>query len=211
MHGSSLVTSLQIGTLAVGRGLYRHWLARLEQDVRIDPACDNRPRTLQQTGLAPNAGNIPGETKYHTKGSLTWYRPGLFLGNHEFKSGFDYTDHDLSRGWINRPDSAGNYQLVFRNDVPFASEHVELSAQAAQRHALSRDLRHGFVVGDAPADARSRRAIRARQRLHSRAGCSENGQFSVGAVLSRGAVQHLEHRLRRACISRSTSRATARR
>jgi len=177
---SSLVTSLQMGLW--------QWGAVYSEIGTHDSSKtwgSNRPATtdlgtLRQTGLAPNAGNVPGETKYHGKGSLTWYRPELFHGNHAFSTGFDYTDHDLSRGWINRPVTAGNYQLVFRNGVPFelATWNYPLKPHNVDHylgiygtdswnvtHRLTLDLgiRFAHDNGFIPE------------------GCSENGQFSVRA------------------------------
>ena len=131
LHGPSLVTSLQMGLWqwgAVYTGIGSHDSSKTfgsQQPATTDLG------TLKQTGLARNAGNIPGEKKYHAKGTMTWYRPGLFYGNHELKSGFDYTDHDLSRGSINRPASTGNYQLVVQKQRALGLEHVELPAEAA--------------------------------------------------------------------------------
>jgi outer membrane receptor protein involved in Fe transport len=49
---------------------------------------------------------------------LTWYRPDLFLGNHEFKAGFDYVRNQVGYEWHQR-GPAGEYRLIFNNGDPF--------------------------------------------------------------------------------------------
>ncbi len=184
VHGSSLVTSLQAGLWqwgAVYTGIGSHDSSKTfgsGAPATIDLV------TLRQTGLAPNAGNIPGEKKYHTKGALTYYRPGLFFGNHEFKAGFDYTDHDLSRGWINRPASAGNYQLVFRSGVPFA---LNTWNYPLKPHNVARYL--GIYGSDSWSVTRRLTLALGVRYAHDNGfipeGCSENGQFSVAQCFPR--------------------------
>src|SRR5439155_11479010 len=50
-------------------------------------------------------------------GSFSWYRPNLFLGNHEFKGGIDYIPTSNTRPWRSR--AVGDYRLVFNNGAPF--------------------------------------------------------------------------------------------
>jgi hypothetical protein len=178
VHGSSLVTSLQVGLWqwgAVYTGIGSHDSSKTYGSTA--PATIDLG-TQRQTGLAPNAGNIPGEKKYHTRGALTYYRPGLLHGNHEFKSGFDYTDHDLSRGWINRPASAGNYQLVFRNGVPFA---LNTWNYPLKPHNVTHYL--GIYGTDSWSVTRRLTLDLGVRYAHDNGfipeGCSENGQFSV--------------------------------
>jgi hypothetical protein len=178
VHGTSLVTSLQMGLWqwgAVYTGIGSHDSSKTfgsKQPATIDLG------TLRQTGLAPNAGNIPGEKKYHAKGTMTWFRPNLFHGNHEFRSGFDYTDHDLSRGWINRPETAGNYQLVFRNTAPFA---LNTWNYPLKPHNVTHYL--GIYGTDSWAVTRRLTLDLGLRYSHDNGfipeGCSENGQFSV--------------------------------
>lgn len=178
MPTNTLVTSLQMGLW--------QWGAVYTEIGTHDPSKtwgSNLPATrdlvtLRQTGLAPNAGNKPGETKYHAKGNMTWYRPGGAFGNHAFNAGFDYTDHDLSRAWVNRPESAGNYQLSFRSAVPFEITtwnypltphnvvhylgiYGQDSWSVTRRLTLDLGLRYAHDNGFIPE------------------GCSEAGQFSV--------------------------------
>lgn len=57
---------------------------------------------------------VSDEHSYQQKGSVSWYRPNLFAGNHEFKSGFEYIDTVNATRFEDRVED-GNYQLVFNN------------------------------------------------------------------------------------------------
>ena len=46
--------------------------------------------TERVTGEGIAAGEDQKTYRRHTKGSVTWYKPNWFHGNHEFKAGFDY-------------------------------------------------------------------------------------------------------------------------
>jgi hypothetical protein len=74
--------------------------------------------SLAVTGNSVTAGTTSFEDRSHAKGTLSWYKPDMFLGNHDFKAGFDYTDAHADRSLIDRGVS-GNYQLIFRNGAPF--------------------------------------------------------------------------------------------
>lgn len=83
----------------------------------------NRPATTDVatqyvTGPNINQGNIPLETRYHSRGSLIWYRPDSFHGNHEVKVGFDYITNSIKRGWVSRGSNM-NYQLQYSNGAAF--------------------------------------------------------------------------------------------
>jgi Carboxypeptidase regulatory-like domain len=62
-------------------------------------------------------GNIQDTGKHYAKGTLNWYRPDFFAGNHEFKTGFDYAPLWSINGTPSR-GKAGDYQLVFNNGAP---------------------------------------------------------------------------------------------
>jgi hypothetical protein len=121
-YGSSLVTSLQIGEFRYDD---QYWdFAPLTEVPTLDQ------RTLQTTGPQTVNGEQPHVPRKHVKGVTTWYRPGLFEGNHEFKFGFDYADAQFGRTFPSGPadstDSHGaytaalwNYQLIYQNGVPF--------------------------------------------------------------------------------------------
>lgn len=57
------------------------------------------------------------EWRHHTTGTLSWFKPNAFQGDHEIKTGFDYMASTVAREWRSR-GASGDYQLVFRNGVP---------------------------------------------------------------------------------------------
>ena len=73
--------------------------------------------TLMRSGQNIEAGNIPHEWRHHTKGNISWYRPDLFAGDHEIKTGFDHMASTVSREWISRGISK-DYVLWFRSGAP---------------------------------------------------------------------------------------------
>jgi hypothetical protein len=73
-------------------------------------------RTGCGTGSA-TGGEDPLERNIPVRATATWFRPDLFLGNHEFKAGMDYVHSLISRRRPARPVE-GEYQLNFRNGVP---------------------------------------------------------------------------------------------
>ena len=56
--------------------------------------------------------------KYNGKGTVTWYKPDLFLGDHELKGSFDYSQFWSIRARGSR-GQAGDYELIFSNNTPF--------------------------------------------------------------------------------------------
>jgi len=74
--------------------------------------------TLKVAGTPTGGGGLTDFGKYDGKGTLSWYRPDLFLGNHEFKGAFDYSWFWIIRGAGTR-GAAGDYQLIFSNGAPF--------------------------------------------------------------------------------------------
>lgn len=78
--------------------------------------------TLQQRGQNIQDTRLTLATLQHYRGAVTMYKSDWFLGNHEFKVGFDNT---FSRGLVTRDDRRlngsngnGNYQLRLNNGVP---------------------------------------------------------------------------------------------
>ena len=98
----------------------------------------DKPNTFDQltskvTGCGINYGIHSFEARYHTKGTLSWYKSDLFYGNHDFKAGFDSSKGNGDRRISDRgplPDGptgfptvpVGNYRLIFRNGAPFQME-----------------------------------------------------------------------------------------
>jgi len=71
--------------------------------------------TLMNAGQGDNTGTLTW--LYHHRGVATIYAPQLFLGNHEFKMGFDTTP-DTSHAFLPDRGAAGNYRLLFNNGAP---------------------------------------------------------------------------------------------
>jgi hypothetical protein len=73
--------------------------------------------TLKQAGSPTGGGGWTDIWKYHYKGSLSWYKPDLAAGNHEFKTGFEYLPVQYITGAGDR-GAAGQYRLIFSNGTP---------------------------------------------------------------------------------------------
>ncbi len=101
-----------------------------------DPATFDQ-LTFRYTGCHESYGIDSFEDRYHTKGTLTWYKPDWFWGNHELKTGFDSSkghgdrrigdrgpakDHPVLSNHPFPTQHVGNYRLIFRNGVPFQME-----------------------------------------------------------------------------------------
>ena len=83
-----------------------------------DPALVGRSdlETGKVFGDNPVAGEISLNHTYHTRGSVSWYKPNWGYGNHEFKTGFDFND-DVNEfpGLEVKPH---NYHLQYSDGVP---------------------------------------------------------------------------------------------
>jgi len=107
---SSLVTSLQVGLWDF-------------QNAYSAKAAQGRVATEDistqfRTGAAQIAGTYAHERRNQATGTLSWYRPGLYRGNHELKAGFDFNAAYIRRAQLSRGDY-GNYVQVLSNGTPF--------------------------------------------------------------------------------------------
>jgi len=119
-------------------------------------------------GEFQNTGRRASERSFHTKGSLSWYKPDAY-GNHNIKTGFDYLDTLNSAAYKTR--SSGNYQLVFNNGAPFQIRtwniptfphdvvhylgiYVKDSWTIARRLTLNLGMRYAHNPGFIPASCR---------------------------------------------------------
>ncbi len=107
---SSLVTSLQVG----------FWDFRADYTAKAPPGrvATEDIATLFRTGASQLGGTNAHERRHQATGTLTWYRPELYRGNHELKVGFDYNGNYIRRPAASRGDH-GNYVLLFNNGAPF--------------------------------------------------------------------------------------------
>jgi hypothetical protein len=89
VHGSSFVTSFQYGYWTYDS----HYWNFSPRDV--PPSFDQ----ITQVNKGPQAtvGQRPHNPRHHYKGTMSWFKPDLMKGNHEFKFGFDYTDNWFGR------------------------------------------------------------------------------------------------------------------
>ena len=92
--------------------------------------------TLYQSGPSTSAGQRPQIYRHDARGSLGWYRPDLFLGNHQFKFGYGFAANSFGRQYtINEDTPKYNYQLIYNNGAP-------LEVQTYSRPTLPQGLTH---------------------------------------------------------------------
>ena len=135
-RGNSLMVSLLFGRWGY-RDVSENW-ERIRTDAAKDAGiphgfeiflkpdqsefADFRPATrdivsMKRTGTS-TGGGVTDFGKYDGKGSVTWYKPDLFLGHHELSGSFDYSQFWSIRARGSR-GAAGDYELIFSNDTPF--------------------------------------------------------------------------------------------
>ena len=135
--------SLQMGAWVwnVTRQCYSNDVATIDQLNQRVTGCDN------------NYGIDSFESRNHAKGTMSWYKPNFFAGNHDFKMGFDYAAAHADRKISSRDGShseqtgfptqhVGNYELVFRNGVPFQMAAWNNCYKDGQPECVPKDLTH---------------------------------------------------------------------
>ncbi|HEY5617397.1 MAG TPA: carboxypeptidase regulatory-like domain-containing protein [Vicinamibacterales bacterium] len=108
VRGNALIANLQLG----------HTRNKSGSPFLNDPALVGRSdlETGRVSGDNPVAGEHSYNRTYHTRGSVSWYKPNWGYGNHEFKSGFDYNaDTNEFPGLLAKPH---NYHLQYADGVP---------------------------------------------------------------------------------------------
>ncbi len=116
LRGNSMVVDLQYG-------FWNYEVRRY--DVTHGPRPDETLPGISMTdaitqkiwGENTNVNTFVIPDRKHTKGTLTWYKPDVFFGNHQVDTGFDYLHTSTSRGGNERNQPA--YQLEYQNGVPF--------------------------------------------------------------------------------------------
>ena len=166
VRGNSLVASVQYG---------KWGLAGTVNGMAPDKVATTDIATLFVTGDNAEQRNR-WFFRRHTKGVVTWYRPDLLWGNHEFKGGVDHLFSGF--GEYFKVQSSGDYQLVFNNGVPFQintwnhpvdpgnySKYVGAYAQdawtIARRLTLSLGIRYARENAYAPEQCRDAGAFAA--------------------------------------------------
>jgi len=133
VRGSSLVTSVQFGQWDFN-GSY-HGVAPGKQSTR-DIATLYVTGNVFAQGANPN-GRRSDRGRRHTKGVVSWYKPDLAAGNHEFKAGVDHLWSWVDDGY-NAPEAGSTYQLLFNNGAPW---------QIATTNAPVKTRNHGNYLG----------------------------------------------------------------
>jgi len=107
--------------------------------------------TQASWGDSTSHGNLPFNYRSTITATASWYKPDLFFGNHDLKTGFMQTQAGVSRFWDSRSANngktdnllSGNYTLIFRSGVPF-----EFGAQNQPLQPYNEDHYTGFFVKD---------------------------------------------------------------
>jgi hypothetical protein len=149
----SLVTSLQFGGWGWTAPFNIESMDGKNVTIFTDVNHGNgRPATFDQvtqriTGTDPNSGNYDVAQRYHTRGSLTWYKPDLFAGNHDFKVGFDYLRNQIGWEYYSR-GAVGEYRLIYNNGVPFQIDTYNNPATPRTRaHHVGIYATDSWVIG----------------------------------------------------------------
>jgi Carboxypeptidase regulatory-like domain len=158
VRGNSLIATAQFGIRRYPRGV-----VILGSGVgRTDLV------TERVTGDVIVAGEDQWTKRDHTTGSLTWYKPNWYHGNHEFKAGIDHSNDFERPGLGPKPE---NYHLLYEDGVPFeiafinAPTYPKLAARSlatyikdswtvGRRLTLNLGLRYTHDTGYVPEECR---------------------------------------------------------
>src|SRR5262245_15204536 len=139
------------------------WIWNVTRQCYSNDVSTTDQLTTRTTGCTNNYGIDSFEGRNHTVGRLSWYKANLFLGNHEFKAGFDYAAAHADRKISSRDGTknqatglpkghVGNYQLIYRTPpgapalVPFAMDAYSNCYKDGQPECVPKDLTHTFPV-----------------------------------------------------------------
>jgi hypothetical protein len=111
VKGNSLVASLQVS----------RWRVHVTQNIRGTGPEKNDIGIPYTSGTNAGAGNVVDHYRpWATRGSVSWFRPDLFMGSHDFKAGYDDVKTTSGRGWDSRVGTVaeGDYAIRFNNGTP---------------------------------------------------------------------------------------------
>jgi len=108
LKGHSMVANVMVGAFWNHSGGYGE-----EFGLGKPATMDSVTRVVTGTSTTMNERNY--EDRFQTRGSLSWYKPDWFNGNHEIKVGGDFFKIRADRHRLTRPAGSGNYQLIFRS------------------------------------------------------------------------------------------------
>jgi outer membrane receptor protein involved in Fe transport len=188
MVRKSLVTSVQFGNWKWTAPINIESMSPTVQIYTDAAHGGGRPATFDQvtqynTGTNPSSGNFDNDRRYHATASMTWYKPDLFLGNHEFKAGFDYLNNEIGWEYYSRGPAA-EYRLIFNNGAPFQIEAYNNPATPrTDAHQTAGYLRDNWVIG-------RRLTLNfgfryAHDNGYIPAQCREAGQFAAAACIDK--------------------------
>jgi carboxypeptidase family protein/TonB-dependent receptor-like protein len=196
LYGSSLVTSFQWGFWTYD-SIYWNFSPR-----NVPPSIDSF--TDIEKGPNTTIGQRPHNPRHHYKGSMSWFKPELLQGNHEFRVGFDYTDSWFGRQYPKfDPDLQFqgaysswlyNYRLRFNNGtadqievwnnpalakgaVHYLGIYGQDSWTVGRRLTLNLGVRYAHDNGFVPEQCRE--AAAAPGHLAFPAQCFEKKQFNI--------------------------------
>ena len=135
------------------------WIWNVTRQCYSNNVATTDQLTNRLTGCNNNYGIDSFEGRNHTIGRMSWYKPNLFAGNHDFKIGFDYAAAHADRKISSRDGtknqatglpkgSVGNYRLVYRTPpeatalVPFQMEAYSNCYKDGQPECVPKDLTH---------------------------------------------------------------------
>src|SRR5262249_35721763 len=97
VHGNSFVTDFNTGV----------WGLSVVYPGRTLEPTSNDIATQASWGDPSSHGNLPYNNRYTTQGTVAWYRPDAFLGNHDLKAGVLWTYTAIGRDWESRSANNG--------------------------------------------------------------------------------------------------------
>lgn len=129
------------------------WVWNVTRQCFSDNVATVDQLTQAVTGCINTYGIDSFESRNHSKGTMSWYKPNLLAGNHDFKVGFDYAAAHADRKISSRNGTnntatglptrhVGNYELVFRNGVPFQMAAWNNCYKKGQPECVPKDLTH---------------------------------------------------------------------
>ena len=129
------------------------WVWNVTRQCYSDNVATVDQLTQLVTGCINTYGIDSFEGRNHAKGTMSWYKPNLLAGNHDFKMGFDYAAAHADRKISSRNGTSnkatglptqhvGNYELVFRNGVPFQMAAWNNCYKPGQPECVPKDLTH---------------------------------------------------------------------
>ena len=171
LFGSALVTTLQYGR-------YQYYGLRFNYSPRDVPQSFDQVTEIE-LGPQDNLGENPQSPRDHFKGALTWFRPHLLMGDHEFRVGFDHAkasfsqtcpegqrkstkgrSRALSTTTVNLPGRRAvpsrsvEYVVVREGRLPVHSAYMQDSWTLGRRLTLNLGLRYAHDNGYVPDSCR---------------------------------------------------------